>query len=144
MPYTKNLEGVIIDLALKGVEDVDRVWADQHELVHAAGGNCQDAVITRIVSAFITYEAIKKRLPQGGLEQIQPLIDKAYTKLESILSEKEAEAAAAIAEDKEHIDELVKSFVSKLLGIPIDEIEVEESGTINELPTPTRKEPTRH
>lgn len=146
MPYNKKLEGVIIDLALKGVEDLEKMWEKQHELVHVAGGSCQDATITRIVSTFITYEAIKKRLPQGGLEQLQPLIDKASAKLEGILAEKEAEALTAIGGDKEELDELVKTLVSKLLGIPIDEIEIEieDSGVINELPTPTRKGPTRH
>jgi hypothetical protein len=135
-----KINSLIVDMALKSLEDMNPMWHNIHELVHIGGGTCRDAHIARVVAIETLHRAMTKRQSPEAMKEVEPLVEAATAKLEKILSEIEAENQGL--DGSGPMDTLIRRIVSKVFGIPEDDIEIVEDGTINQNVDPTNR--TRH
>jgi hypothetical protein len=111
----KNL---IIDIALKSIEDMNPIFDRNHSIIHAGGGNCMDAAMSKVVAMEIAHRAMIKRVPADVMLKLEPVIEEANDKLETSIEQLKEEI-------RETHSTLEKEFIKMLLK-EVFEVEVED------------------
>lgn len=98
---------LVRDMALKALEDIGKVFANNHELIHHGGGNCVDATLAKYcVMKTLNLMADEGNPPANMLATADPII----TELHSFLKKE-------IEEQKEQtLNPEIEAVLDKLFG----------------------------